>query len=519
MVTLAQLKEDFEPRVREELLAQSKDPDIKPTHRWLREHNFWAVFTYCRPREETVDDVLLGELGFDERPSKPLPGHSVETKRLLHSFFVDESDNFNRVNHSTADDLPTHMRTLMKLCLDTHGHADLTKIARMNRREQYFALRDLFKKLEEHHETQGTAYNYASTLVTFYDWLELRDEIDSHRADEIRDRFDWEYNREGPTYVLTTTEVWQLWKATETLTEKVIIILMFAAGLRPDDIRVLTEDKIHLDPYDPHLEFGPERKNGPGKPVLLAGDDILKRHLELLKQNPDWNGAILPSDQSESGSRSYSFIRSRFDQVVDRSDVTIDHDDYTLTPTAGRDFYMNLLGETRLQYLHGVTEPTMDAAGSSSARVMNKHYLRDRKNRRFFRKYASPYIEAAFEDHAIPPTDEGDQTKTQPGQTKMQDWVNDEDAKSLIGLRALGETVHSSTRYIDRRVCRLFGNSLSVYHASNVSAVGRTALGVTGVTVLATALAIGVQTSSFPLPETAGLLVSSLLIGIASIPD
>lgn len=519
MVTLAQLKEDFEPRVREELLAQGKDPDVKPTHRWLREHSFWAVFTYCRNREETVDDVLLEELGFNERPSKPLPGHSVETKRLLHSFFTEEADNFNRVNHSTVDDLPTHMRTLMALCHNTHGHADLMKIARMDRREQYFALRDLFKNLEDHHEKQGTAYNYASTLVTFYDWLELRDEIDAHRADEIRDRFDWEYHREGPTYVLTTTEVWQLWKATETLTEKVIIILMFAAGLRPDDIQVLIEDKIHLDPYDPHLEFGPERKNGPGKPVLLAGDDILKRHLELLKQNPDWNGAILPSDQSKSGSRSYNFIQSRFDRVVERSDVTIDHDDYTLTPTAGRDFYMNLLGEARLQYLHGVTEPTTDAAGSSSARVMNKHYLRDRKNRRFFRKYASSYIEAAFEDHAIPPTDEGDQTKTQPGQTKMQDWVNDEDAKSLIALRALGDAVHSSTRYIDRRACRLLGDSPSLFRASNVGAVGRTALGITGVTVLAAALAIGVQISSFPLSESAGLLVSSLLIGIASIPD
>jgi integrase len=265
MVTLGQLREDFAPRVREELLAQGKDPDVKPTHRWLREHSFWGVFTYCRSRTETVDEVLLEELGFDERPSKPLPGHSVETKRLLHTFFTEESDDFNRVNNSTVDDLPTHMRTLMRLCLDTHGHADLLKIARMDTREHYFALRDLFKKLEDHHETQGTAYNYASTLVTFYDWLEIRDEIDSHRADEIRDRFDWEYQREGPTYVLTATEVWQLWKATETLTEKVIIILMFAAGLRPDDIRVLTEDKINLDSYDPHLSFGAERKNGPGK--------------------------------------------------------------------------------------------------------------------------------------------------------------------------------------------------------------------------------------------------------------
>jgi len=519
MVTLAQLKEDLEPRIREELLTQGKDPEVKPTHRWLRQHDFWAIFTYCRNREETVDEILLNELGFDERPSKPLPGHSVETKQKLHSFIEEESNIYNRVNHSTVEDLPTHMRTLMQLCLDTHGHADLVRIARMDLRAQFFALRDLFKKLEHHHETEGGAYNYASTLVSFYNWLEIRDEIDTHRAGEIRDLFDWEYQREGPSYVLTPSEVWQLWKATETLVEKVIIILMFAAGLRPDDIRVLTEEKIHLDPFDPHLEFGSDRKNGSGKPVLLAGDDILKRHLELLKQDPEWNGLILPSDQSESGSRSYDFIQSRFNNVVERSEVTIDREDYTLTPTAGRDFYMNLLGEARLKYLHGVTEPTTDAAGSSSERVMNKHYLSGRKNRRFFRKHASPYVEAAFEDHVIPPTDESNQTKTKPGQTKMQDWVNDEDAKSPVAPHVLGTVVHGSTRYVDRKVCGLLGDSLRRFHASNVGVVGRTALGATGVILLVTALALGVQASSQPLTESVGLLVSSLLVGVASIPD
>lgn len=519
MVTLAQLKEDFEPRVREELLAQGKDPDVKPTHRWLREHSFWGVFTYCRNREVTVDEILLEELGFDERPSKPLPGHSVETKRLLHSFFAEETGDFNRVNHSTVNDLPTHMRTLMELCLDTHGHADLTKIARMEQREQYFALRDLFKNLEDHHETQGAAYNYASTLVTFYDWLELRDEIDSHRADEIRDRFDWEYQRDGSTYVLTTDEVWQLWKATETLTEKVIIILLFAGGLRPDDIRVLTDDKIHLDPYDPHLEFGSDRKNGAGKPALLAGDDILKRHLELLKQDPDWNGAILPSDQSESGSRSYSFIRDRFDDVVERSDVNIDRDDYELTPSAGRDFYMNLLAEARLGFRRDVTEPTTDAAGSSSERVVNKHYLMDRKNGRFFRKHVSAYIEAAFEDHAIPLANEATQSKTLPGQTKMQDWMNDEDAAALPAFGILGRVVHSGTNRVDQFISPHCDGSPPTLHACNVSTTGRAVIGVTGITILATALAMGLHASSLPLPASTGLLFSSLLIGIASIPD
>lgn len=519
MVTLAQLKEDFEPRVREELLAQGNDPDVKPTHRWLREHSFWGVFTYCRTREVTVDEILLEELGFEERPSKPLPGHSVETKRLLHSFFAEESDNFNRVNHSTVHDLSTHMRTLMDICLETHAHADLVRIGRMERREQYYALRDLFLNLEDHHETEGTAYNYASTLVSFYDWLELLDEIDSHRADEIRDRFDWEYQRDGPVYVLTTTEVWQLWKATETLTEKVIIVLMFAAGLRPDDIRVLTEDKIHLDPYDPHLEFGSDRKNGPGKPVLLAGDDILKRHLELLKQDPDWNGAILPSDRSESGSRSYAFIRARFDEVVERSDVTIDREDYNLTPTAGRDFYMNLLAETRLGFRRDVTEPTTDAAGSSSERVMNKHYLTDRKNRRFFRKHASAYIKAAFEDHAIPLADEAEQSKSLPGQTKMQDWINDEDAAALPVLGIIGRTVHSGTNRVDQFISRHWDGSPPILHACNVSTAGRSVIGVTGITILAAALVAGLHASALPLPASTGLLFSSLLIGIASIPD
>lgn len=68
---------------------------------------------------------------------------------------------------------------------------------------------------------------------------------------------------------------------------------------------------------------------------------------------------------------------------------------------------------------------------------MNKHYVRDRKNNRFFRKYASPHIEAPFEDHAIPHTDESGQTKTRPGNMKVQDWVNGVDCVDGILERGL----------------------------------------------------------------------------------
>lgn len=518
MVTLPQLKEDFAPQVKEDLLAQGKDPDVKPTHRWLRDNKFWAVFTYCRGREETVDEILLNELGFDERPTKPLPGHSTETKQLLHDFFAEETDIYNRVNGSSTDDLSTHMRLLMDLSLETFGHADLVNIARMSRREQFFALRDLFNSLQDHHETEGSAYNYATTLVEFYDWLVDRGEIDSHRAAEMRARFGWEYDRTGPSYVLTTDEVYQLWQATKTLTEKVIIILLFAAGLRPADIQVLTEDGIYLDPADPHLEFGPERKNGAGKPVLLAGDRILKRHLEILKQDPDWNGAILPSDESESGVRSYNYIQSRFDDVVERSSLTIDRDGYDLTPTAGRDFYMNILGEARRQFLHGVAEPTAEAAGSSSARVLNKHYLQDRKNRRFFLKYASTSIEAAFGDQAISYAEEDDvRHQSHPGQTKMQEWIDDEDAVSLLGPAAIAQPIHRVTEAVDRRAASRLGK-IAPLRACNRGTAGRATIGIVGVTVLAVALATSIQTATLPLSESVGLLASSLLIGIASVP-
>lgn len=519
MVTLPQLKEDFAPRVKEELLAQGKDPDVKPTHRWLRENKFWGVFTYCRGREETVDEILLNELGFDERPTKPLPGHSTETKQLLHDYIAEETDIYNRVNGTSTDDLSTHMRLLMDLSLETFGHADLVKIARMSRREQFFALRDLFSSLQAHLEKQGSAYNYATTLVEFYDWLVDRGDIDGHRAAEMRTRFDWEYDRTGPSYVLTTDEVHQLWQATETLTEKVIIILLFAAGLRPADIQVLTEDGIYLDPADPHLEFGPERKNGAGEPVLLAGDHILKRHLEILNQDPDWNGEILPSDRSKSGVRSYNYIQSQFDDVVERSGLTIDRDDYDLTPTAGRDFYMNILGEARHQFMHGVAEPTAKAAGSSSERVVNKHYLQTRKNRRFIRKYASPFIEAAFGDQAISPAEEDDaQHQSHPGQTKMQEWIDDEAAVSLLGPSTIGQSVHRATAAVDRRITPRLGDAASSLHACNRGLAGRAAIGVAGVTVLAVAIAASIQTATLPLPESAGLLASSLLIGIASVP-
>lgn len=87
ILTSPQLKGSFAPQVKEGLLAQGKDLDVKPTHRWLRENELCGMFTYCRGREETVDGTPLNELGFNERPTKPLPGHSAETKQLPSRLF------------------------------------------------------------------------------------------------------------------------------------------------------------------------------------------------------------------------------------------------------------------------------------------------------------------------------------------------------------------------------------------------------------------------------------------------
>lgn len=64
------VRQRFPAEVRELRRAEGESLNIKPTHKWLREHGFSGIQGYAERNEKTVDDVLLEECGFDQREKK-----------------------------------------------------------------------------------------------------------------------------------------------------------------------------------------------------------------------------------------------------------------------------------------------------------------------------------------------------------------------------------------------------------------------------------------------------------------
>lgn len=231
------LRESWAEKVKKTRREEGEDPRIKPTHEWLRDHDLdIGLRRFVRDKDMTGDEAMIEICGFEPRPSKSFPGHSTETKRLVNKWLNEEQVYYARLSEVSCNDAATHLRKCMNICLAVHNHANLLRIARMDKSQQRIALRDLFNELEASLGTQGSARNYGSTLVEFFDFLEECGEIDAHCADSLLNRFSWSYERDKPEYVLSPDQVHKLWDATQSLAEKVLIILLFACGFRPSDI-------------------------------------------------------------------------------------------------------------------------------------------------------------------------------------------------------------------------------------------------------------------------------------------
>lgn len=434
------VQQRFPAEVRELRRADGKDPDVKPTHEWLREHGFSGIQGYAKRHEKTVDDVLLDECGFEPRERKPLPGTHAETKQLIHKWLRDEDEEFNRLNNTSVGNAWTHMRRLMEISREALGSSNLLRPARAPTGKNIRLTLDLFRQMNDEFEAEGSRYNYASTLVAFYEYLEMIGEVDSNPAEAVLPRMGWSYERESPEQTLTPAQVRECWEATESidedeieeldteelrelLVEKVLLLSLAACGERTSDplITNAREDVI-LDPADPRICFDEERKNGPGTVPIMAGLDYFEQYIELLEE--EGHEMLFPSDLSEDGTRSDAWVRNKVEEIVDRADVRLP-DGSKPTPKHFRQFWFNEYLDAYEAYIAKI-EDVAEAQSSASAEIVDKHYLASHRARDHFRRFAYVHFETAFPtDVVISPEEiaEARESDDDDDQSSLGDFV------------------------------------------------------------------------------------------------
>lgn len=391
--TDAYVKNRFPARVRKQLQAEGRDPEIKPTHEWLNQHGYSGIQGYANRNNTTVDEVLVNICGFIKARRQPLPVNHPETKKLIEQWLSDEDNEFSRWGDVSVDNAWSHLRKMLEISREQLGSTNLLRPARAESGKNVRLTLDLMKGLNATLESEGSRYNYASTLSDFYEYLVMIGEADANPLELVLPRMGWTYSRNGPGEILEAVQVRRCWDATETLLEKIILLTIAATGARTGDLRVINAVKdIRLELSDPVIHYGKERKNGPGTVPLLVGHQYYEVYIDQLERNG--YEMLLPSERSQNGTRSDNWIRERVEEIVDRAEIRLP-DGSKPTPKDFRRFWFNEYYNSYESYLSRIEKVASDQ-GSASAKIVDKHYLANHHSRDHFRRFAEAHFESAF---------------------------------------------------------------------------------------------------------------------------
>ncbi len=389
------LRTKFPAKVREERRAEGLDPDVRPTQEWLRDHGYSGIEGFARRNDMSVTEVLEDICGFDSRSRKPLNIDDAETRRLVEEWLKHEQDIFNQWGDSRIQDARTHFRTLAEVAYDELGSTNLLRLVQSESPTDVHLIMRLFSGLDSHMETQGAQSNYTRSLERWAEYLTLMEEIEDHKISEVRKMMGYSYERKSPEHTLKPKQIRKCWRATETLEEKTLLVILTASGTRRAEPTDIETSQLRLDGHDPYIVFDEDRKTGAATVPIMAGVEVIKAWLDELEKLDHWDGKwLFPSKKSRDGSRPPGWVNSTIEEIVKRAGITFP-DGEEPTPKSFRSFWYNHYISARQEWLTKI-EMLADEQGVSSSEIIDLHYLNSKGERDHFRKFAQSYFAAVF---------------------------------------------------------------------------------------------------------------------------
>lgn len=395
------LRTKIPAKIREERRAEGLDPDVRPTHEWLRDNGYSGIGGFARRNDMSVTEVLEDICGFEPPPPKPLNINHAETRRLMEEWLEVEQNVFNQWGEQRISDARTHIRKLADVAYEDLGSTDLLRIVRADSADQSRLLIRLFTGLAQRVEKQGTESNYTRTLERWADYLALMEEIENHKVGDVRKMMGYTYERRSPEHVLDSQQVRACWRACDDELEfQALLVILAAAGNRraePTDIKV---SQLRLDRDDPYIVFDEDRKTGAATVPIMAGVEVIKAWIEQLEAKEWWDGKwLFPSKKSKDGSRPPGWVNNVIETLVKRAGITFP-DGEEPTPKHFRSFWYNHYISARQAWLAEL-DRLADEQGVESAEIIDMHYLTDQPERDHFRRFAEGYFAAVFGEELL----------------------------------------------------------------------------------------------------------------------
>jgi hypothetical protein len=222
----------------------------------------------------------------------------------------------------------------------------------------------------------------------------IEGKIDQNPLTPLVDNSGWCHERSRPRCVPSASLVKSYYNACETHTEQVVVLLLAGIGLRTGDPKDENTDELfNFDSKTPHIAFSSERKNGVGRVPIVIGAGVIKNYLSRLRRDPEYGGALFPSDDSDCGCRSTEWIRNTIERIGERTDATLKNGEKP-TPKDFRQFWYTQFLNAWNEFLEAA-ERVGDIQGSSMPESVTT-YAGDDSWFNIYLSQVEPIMEEAF---------------------------------------------------------------------------------------------------------------------------
>jgi integrase len=402
--------DEIAPQMRAEGLAPEHET---PTYSWLESH-FPGFIKHLSRRFDLSPGDFYDEIGVPIKPESDAgPFDFVdddETRAALEDYLVELRDRQGRAE-STVATRRSALRLYVRTYKDVNGtddllgplHDDAARADEMDRVADTF---DVLRRREDTLTTHASRRKYVQEVRQFYTHQVTFKGARHNPTDQLERRFGWDSTPEWDNQALEADQIRTLYRTADNPVDRLIVIGVCGWGLRPSEVASLHVNQLVLDPPEddpeagPYIEFGSERKNGPGTVALLTGLEDVDAQIDAVVEeaDDDWMGYVFPSPSAESGHLSTSTIRRRFKDLAERAGVTVDRG--VPTPKMGRRYWYTAYGEA----VRRVAERFADVAaeqGSKSAEVVLDNYLSEAEKRRHRREEMREDLEGLFAEDAV----------------------------------------------------------------------------------------------------------------------
>jgi integrase len=408
--------DDFETYYCEEIApALCADPDVDtdpgsetPTYAWLKS-NFSGFVERLRRDHDLSPGDFYDAVGLPPNPDDTDDAWGICHEPTIRGIedYLEELERDRGRAETTVGPRRSRLKTYVTTYQEVNETGDLLTplLDETAKPDEIARVRDTFRILDEELGTLASKKKYVSAVKNWYTFLEEMGRGLYNPGENLLNRFGWD---EDPLYdhpALAREDLAALLDAGDDI-ECFLLLALAGWGLRPVEACKLHMNQLVLDPDDgdvPYIEFAAgQRKNARrtrNTVELLVGVEAIRNRIDVLGDDDDWTGYLLPG-QTIGSPMSTETARRWFRDLGERADIQI-AGGHPL-PKMGRRTWYRLYRQQRPNIEAG-TAAVAAAQGSRDASVSERNYLDERTRRQAradaMRDLVQDELEDIFDQH------------------------------------------------------------------------------------------------------------------------